>query len=406
MNQHSGYLVDVSSIQLDEGDRTSWIQLFPIGHWSHPTYGDIDITPDRVKRFADNVNNNVRGQQLNIDYDHEGTVAAGWFTKAEARADGVWGQVEWTPKAMQHLKDGEYKYFSPDFMDEWEQTTTGQKFEDVLFGGGLTNRPHLKGILPINLSEVVVSVKPQVPAHPEGGSQMNEAVRKMLAEKLGLAADASEEDVNKALLAKEKEMTFSEPPKNDPPKNEPKDSDPSEIEGLTVGQVKQLKENPAMGPLMKHMEGLGQQLKEQTSTLQLAEVDAQLTRLRETAVKAGYAIPPADLEEMRSSLVAPGMTKQLREMITKPLETMLTSRIKELGERRGGLQVIPGGGGAGNDSDAHKELAARVAKLREADKTMTFTEAMNQVVNDDPALYRDYQREAYVRDADGAIAQG
>ena len=127
----------------------------PLGKYSHPIYGEIDITPDKVQRFANNVNNRIRTTELDIDYDHKeyNGEAAGWVKQAEPRENGLWILVEWTAKAWEAIKSKAYRYFSPEFDDEWSDPKTGEKYTDVLFGGGITNRPFLKDILPLNLSE-------------------------------------------------------------------------------------------------------------------------------------------------------------------------------------------------------------------------------------------------------------
>src|SRR4051794_17180111 len=104
MSFQAGYLIDVSSIKLDDTTNKSWIQVIPRGKWEHPDHGTLDFLADtRLQRFADNIKNNVRGQKLNLDYDHIPGVASGWYTgSAETRQDGVWAEVEWTPKAVEH----------------------------------------------------------------------------------------------------------------------------------------------------------------------------------------------------------------------------------------------------------------------------------------------------------------
>ena len=80
------FLVDLSTLKFDElaENVSSWIMAMPIGKYNHPVYGKIDITSDRVQRFAANVNNGVRGIDLDIDYDHKeyGGEAAGWVRQA------------------------------------------------------------------------------------------------------------------------------------------------------------------------------------------------------------------------------------------------------------------------------------------------------------------------------------
>ena len=109
MSQTVGFLVDLSGITLADSGST-WIQALPLGTYLHPVYGEIKITPDRVQKFAANVTAKVIDKQPDIDYDHKKRTdhAAGWVEAAEARPDGLWIQVDWTPKARQMLKDKEY----------------------------------------------------------------------------------------------------------------------------------------------------------------------------------------------------------------------------------------------------------------------------------------------------------
>lgn len=65
------------------------------------------------------------GRKLAIDYEHQSferfnnrpdglRPAAGWIGGLEARDDGLWAvDVEWTERATELLRSGEYRYFSP-----------------------------------------------------------------------------------------------------------------------------------------------------------------------------------------------------------------------------------------------------------------------------------------------------
>jgi len=174
MAMQVSYLVDLAKYTFEEGKPT-WVQALPVGTWHHPVHGEIAITPERVKQFADNVNGGVRGQDLNIDYDHQTGEAAGWVKAAENRGtDGLWLSVDWTPTARQQLAEKKYRYFSPEFQDEWEHPVSKAKLTDVLFGGALTNRPFLKGIMPINLSEAFAEASAggtKLMAQPQGAPQ-------------------------------------------------------------------------------------------------------------------------------------------------------------------------------------------------------------------------------------------
>lgn len=155
-----GYLVKLdegAKIELDDDGVPTKVNALVVGKFPHPVHGEVEITEDRLRRFASNVNDNVRGIDLDIDYDHKDkrNDAAGWVKTASVDDEGrLWYDVEWTDEARKAIKEKKYRYFSPEFMDEWEGPD-GTVHSDVLFGGALTNRPFLKGLVPINFSEHV-----------------------------------------------------------------------------------------------------------------------------------------------------------------------------------------------------------------------------------------------------------
>jgi phage I-like protein len=139
----------------------TWLHAMPIGRRQHPIYGELDFSPQRLQRFAANIKNRVRKIDPNIDYDHgqdtsKGNKAAGWIKDAEVRADGLWIGVTFTDAAIAEIKAGEWRYLSPEFVDEWTDAE-GAKYEDVVLGAGLTNRPYLKDLVPIAASEEYIS---------------------------------------------------------------------------------------------------------------------------------------------------------------------------------------------------------------------------------------------------------
>lgn len=123
-----------------------WIQLLPLGI----------ITPRdgrpawRLDAPADVVSASMaaaRGLDLPIDYDHQidlaaipgvggRAAAAGWIKELQARADGVWGRVEWTQAAAQAIAGKEYRFISPVF-----DFTKSDRRILVLHRAALTNNP-------------------------------------------------------------------------------------------------------------------------------------------------------------------------------------------------------------------------------------------------------------------------
>lgn len=146
-----------------EGEKLrKWIQAFPYGSWDHPIYGMTHFGKHNAELMKANFSEGVHGvSRLTTDYEHgfdaaKGTKASGDILDMEVREDGMWWYVEFTPQATKEIKDGEWHYFSPEYYEVYEDHMTGEFHADVATGGALTNKPWIKGMMPINLSEVLV----------------------------------------------------------------------------------------------------------------------------------------------------------------------------------------------------------------------------------------------------------
>ena len=151
-----------SAVLLAEGDDApARVQILRVGIFQHPYYGEMVITPQVLSDMVNNFDAKIRRQDLPIDYFHESDrEAAGWFTKLVVEGPALFGEVNWTPKAKQMLKDKELRYFSADFYFEWTDPETGVAYKNVLNGGGLVNRPFVKDMKPVvELSEGNLDMK-------------------------------------------------------------------------------------------------------------------------------------------------------------------------------------------------------------------------------------------------------
>lgn len=146
-----------------DGFRRSWIMLFPEGDFSHPKYGELHFTARRLADIKRRFDSRVRHIDIALDANHDQDKATGWLERLDLRGPttapdgealpaGLWGLVRWTPLGVQYLKDQIYRYFSPEF-GPWEDPESGKEYDDVLMGGGLTNRPFLKNMPAVQLAE-------------------------------------------------------------------------------------------------------------------------------------------------------------------------------------------------------------------------------------------------------------
>jgi phage I-like protein len=148
-----------------EGDGPVWIEIMPTGDSLKNGPWFFTITREDLETYAQSIRD-AAPESIVIDYDHEGDVgrstrAAGWFTgQAEVRDtdDGprLYAEVDWTPRARQEIRDGEYRKFSPvfDFAKKDKKSGLMTKAKQIV-AGTLTNRPFFKELPPVLAAEVV-----------------------------------------------------------------------------------------------------------------------------------------------------------------------------------------------------------------------------------------------------------
>lgn len=128
----------------ETGTAPAEVHLLPAGEFS----GADGRGPWRVDDAAAVVAASVAsGRPLAIDYDHATDLAApqgrpapaaGWITGLEARADGIWGKVEWTEDGAKAVAAKAYRYLSPVFAYAKNGGAIGK-----LLRAALTNAPNL-----------------------------------------------------------------------------------------------------------------------------------------------------------------------------------------------------------------------------------------------------------------------
>jgi hypothetical protein len=374
-----GYWVDLANHQFDE---QSWVHALPVGKFEHPVYGPMDFTADRIQRFADSVKTKVRGIDLDIDYDHKDQTgkAAGWVRDADVRADGLYLQVDWTSPAAEALRNREYRYFSPEFDDEWTDGA-GIKHTDVLFGGALTNRPFLKNLLPVNLSEITDPT-------PQGGQMDPEQIRLLL----GLGKDATDDQV-KAKIA---ELTAG-PPAPTPPSDPPVPPVPAPtptpepvLAGAALSEV--ITKALAESPLAKQFAEMEKKLAAAESGRQLAETRDRLAGIVANQGGRQFVLPPSVVNAIAEGTTLAEPSAMAKKFVDA-VEQFAKVGFVELGER-GRM------GGHGTEVSAQAELmkavsATRTKYLSETGKELAVTDAIRMVCTANPDLYLAYREGSY-----------
>jgi len=379
----------MTNVQLDEGTDPTWLQALPLGTYQHPIHGEIKITPEKVSRMASNFDAKVRGTDIDVDYDHKAFDgrAAGWIRGVQARlngdqTDGLWVGVEWTQEALTKLKDRQYRYFSSDFADEWVHPKSGQKFQDVLFGGAITNRPYLKDILPINLSDVIDV--------PQGGNQMNRATLEKLARRLGVSfTDSTTDEELMALLSQVEEEPTPEGEPESTPEGEPEGTPEGEPEGEPEGTPESIAASEIRlsdGSIVSAAE-LVRRLETVETANRLAETKARLATLQSDA---RFALAPT--AETQLSEILSSTPKGTSDKVYNLVRTIVKDGVVELSERGSVGDPIRSRGG---DSDS-KQFSDLVEAEMKGDANLSYVDAVERVGQMHPQLWEGYRKEAFL----------
>lgn len=380
------FLVNTDTIEFSEANNVeaSWVHALPLGEYVHPLFGKMSFDTTKVKAFADSVKTKIRGIDPSINKMH-GTSggdgpAAGWVKDAEARPDGLWVFVEWVKDVAQEIKDKKWRYFSAEFQDKWTDAT-GKVHENVFFGGALTNRPYMKNLLPVNLSESAVAGALELSELITKGKEILEKEThkeedvdlKKFTELLGLPDSTTEAE----LLAKLAELKA-------PANNDDNKKVRPEVPKVSISEDlrKLSEENPMVKALIETVDAQHKAIAEHNLALREADVDRRLSEFD----KSKIVLTPKAKDLVHD--LAMDMPIELTDRFWELLETMRnsSSMMVELGERAGTSVRY------GRSKDAvsmFMDEANRIAS--DSGGKIQLSEAMEKVARENPKLYNDYR---------------
>lgn len=179
------------NLSLDGDTPTTWVTVTKIGRFYDPRYGEFDITRQMLSEMVANFDKGTYGQDVFLDVAHKPSDgAAGKFLKLSIEGNKLRALIEWTPYGVDAVKTRGFKYLSADYSENFQDNEKRAQHGPLLFGAGLTIRPVIKGLDPVQLSEPDGS--PPTFLHPELQATLLQEIQimwkellKQLSEKLG-----------------------------------------------------------------------------------------------------------------------------------------------------------------------------------------------------------------------------
>lgn len=206
-------------IKADEsGELPTRIMLIKAGEWPDSCKGNLSISINDLKEMKRNFDAGHarpgQGLGLPIDFSHnEWNEAAGWIDGLKVEGDALFADpVDWSTKGKEAILGKMFKCISPSFYPTGRGGYTDPEnlntsIENVLVGAGLTNIPFFKGLSPVKASanssddDSIIYIKQ--------GKQAKEKIMPTLDEtRIKVAADLTADE--KQLLADNKAQLSAE----------------------------------------------------------------------------------------------------------------------------------------------------------------------------------------------------
>lgn len=372
------HLIDIGEqfSEANEDNPMSEIEVLTEGYWEHEAYGEVVITEEDIDKFIENFNSKTRRIDIAVDMDHQPEKGAlGWFKELKKVVkDGVTrlnAVIEWTSLGVEMIEKGIYRYFSPEFYFEYEDPETHEIYENVLMGGGLTNRPYFKSLAPVQLSEnMFSSIKLQEKKVGEEKMTREELLAE-LEENEGyeLPEDASDED--KALLEELKSEEESE-------EDEELDEEAGEEEAEPVESEDEEEDEEAVEATekvnAKEFNAVKSELGVLKKKLQFKEAEEKIE---------GYTFSESNQDGRllpKSKKVAHKLLMSLSNRQRKMFDEFVTSLPKV------DAVMFDEMGGEGDSVKASEELGKKVSEFMEKHEGMTYGQALKKVSADNPEL--------------------
>lgn len=347
------------------------VEIMRTGKWKHPSYGDLEITENTIDNIIYNFNDNVRGVDISIDLEHGESSykgeAAGWIKRLEKKNDRLLAEIDWTKLGKEKLKDKIYQYFSPEFKFVYQDAETGKVYNNVLFGGSLTNRPFIKKMNPVMLSEDInTNYCEYIQLNKkEDENNMNPELRKALK----LDEKATEEQVIEAInKLNESNIKLDELNKS--------------VESLSNDNKELKKEN----------ETLTTKLSEATKTKSTVEEDN--IKLSERVKEIEAQLLDADWEKVSSIALSEGkLTQKMLPVYEKSFKADPTATKEMIKVLEPVIDLSEKGTSTGNDTKTNTQLFNDEVTKYMSENKVDYNQAIVAVERNNPQLFKLFDAE-------------
>lgn len=137
-----------------DGKRSSVVTITRTGKFTDPRYGEFEISRAMLQSMVRNFESRAYGQDIFVDVAHEpANGAAAEIKQLMIEGDRLRARVEWTDFGVSAVKSRGFRYLSAEYHENFVDNESGATHGPTLLGAGLTVRPAIKRLDPVQLSE-------------------------------------------------------------------------------------------------------------------------------------------------------------------------------------------------------------------------------------------------------------
>lgn len=198
-------------VELAEGAKTTWVTLTRTGTFTDPRYGQFEITPAMLLQMVSNFDARVVGQDIFLDVAHKPSDgSAAKVLKLAVEGGRLRALVEWTAFGLDAVRKRGFAYLSAEYHENWRDNEQGNPHGCVLLAAGLTTRPVIKNLDPVQLSESDADGEAKTAIHPNliKSLEFDTMNKHLLALKTKLLSlGLTEEQIKPIIAAAEKQLS-------------------------------------------------------------------------------------------------------------------------------------------------------------------------------------------------------
>lgn len=147
------------TLEQKDGKTISTVHMLKTGKFEHPWWGVLEFDRKVFGTMIKNFKDGVPYGKIALDFRHmPERGAAAWVNKVFEKLKGKNGadlffEVEWTPNGQLAVEEKSFLFTSIEFSESYKDNQTGKIYGPTILGGALTNRPFIKGLKPIAMSD-------------------------------------------------------------------------------------------------------------------------------------------------------------------------------------------------------------------------------------------------------------